>query len=262
MNHYPRHVGDYIRDTLALSMLEDGAYNRCLDQYYLTEFPLPTDKAKIYRMVRAFSKMERAAVDVVLREHFTLTPDGYRHKRVDAELAAIYQRSDSARKSAEIRWAAREAKSDANALPNAMRTHSVGNASQDANPMLPITQHPTPKESKAMSDSPKKPANADAPKLTAEQAERRAQAIEVLNLLNRHTGRHYRPENGTLGPIMARLKDGHTLRELRAVVALQARQWKGDPKMDYYLRPKTLFGVDNFANYVGAVPPDQPELTP
>ncbi|MCW0014574.1 YdaU family protein, partial [Burkholderia pseudomallei] len=36
MNFWNRHIGDLIRDTVSLSMLEDGAYNRLLDQYYQT----------------------------------------------------------------------------------------------------------------------------------------------------------------------------------------------------------------------------------
>ena len=41
MHEFYKHVGDYIRDTVALDMVEDGAYNRLLDQYYLRELPLP-----------------------------------------------------------------------------------------------------------------------------------------------------------------------------------------------------------------------------
>ncbi|WP_412016179.1 DUF1376 domain-containing protein, partial [Burkholderia pseudomallei] len=50
MNFWNRHIGDLIRDTVSLSMLEDGAYNRLLDQYYQTERPLPLDKKLIYRL--------------------------------------------------------------------------------------------------------------------------------------------------------------------------------------------------------------------
>jgi uncharacterized protein YdaU (DUF1376 family) len=63
MNHYPKHVGDYIRDTVGLSMLEEGAYTRMLDQYYAAERPLPLDRALVYRLARAKSVGERKAVD-------------------------------------------------------------------------------------------------------------------------------------------------------------------------------------------------------
>lgn len=194
MNHYPRHVGDYIRDTVGLSMLEEGAYTRLLDQYYLTEGALPLDMAKLYRMARATSKAERAAVDTVVGEFFVRADDGYRQKRADRELDAIYKRSDSARESASRRWAERNA--------NAMRTHSerIANGMRngmrngcevDAESMLPITQHPTPNTQEATQSPPdgslRSPSSGDAPPVPGPQKarsgplddERKAQARAV-----------------------------------------------------------------------------------
>ncbi|MGT2495032.1 DUF1376 domain-containing protein [Cupriavidus basilensis] len=70
MNYYERHIGDYIRDTVGLSMLEDGAYGRLLDQLYQTEKPLPLDRKEVYRMARATSATERKAVDYVVGKFF------------------------------------------------------------------------------------------------------------------------------------------------------------------------------------------------
>lgn len=80
-------------------------------------------------------------------------------------------------------------------------------------------------------------------------------AKQVLIFLNEHTGHFYRPEPATLKPIVARLKDGYTLRECRAVVVRKAREWGADDKMKKFLRPATLFGAEKFAQYVGEVPP-------
>ena len=150
MNHYPKHVGDYIKKTVGLSMVEDGAYTRLLDQAYITEAPLPLDRAEVYRMARAMTKPERDAVDRVLAKFFDKGSDGYRQNRVDEELAAIYGRSDSARQSAEKRWSRRNAVADA----DAMRTHSDGTAKA----MLPITQHPLPHRSSTASGAAASPA--------------------------------------------------------------------------------------------------------
>lgn len=92
MNYYEKHVGDYLKDTVSLSMLEDGAYNRLLDQYYQTEHPLPAAKPEIYRMARATSAAERKAVDYVVGRFFELTPDGYRQKRCDALIEAFWEK--------------------------------------------------------------------------------------------------------------------------------------------------------------------------
>ena len=43
MNYFPFHVGDYSAHTGHLEPMEDLAYRRLLDQYYLREGPLPAD---------------------------------------------------------------------------------------------------------------------------------------------------------------------------------------------------------------------------
>lgn len=92
MNYYERHIGDYIRDTVSLTMLEDGAYNRLLDQYYQSERPLPADKKEIYRLARANSAAERKAVDYVLQRYFEVTAEGYRQKRCDEVIEQFWER--------------------------------------------------------------------------------------------------------------------------------------------------------------------------
>lgn len=85
MNYYERHLGDYARDTAHLSMLEHGAYTALLDRYYATEEPIPADQ--VHRVARARSRDEKAAVDAVLAEFFTLEADGWHSKRADAVIA-------------------------------------------------------------------------------------------------------------------------------------------------------------------------------
>jgi len=92
MNYYERHIGDFIKDTLGLTMLEDGAYNRLLDQIYQTERPLPCDKKEVYRLARANSAPERKAVDYVLGKFFELADDGYMQKRAQAALEEYWDR--------------------------------------------------------------------------------------------------------------------------------------------------------------------------
>lgn len=86
MNHYPRHIGDYLKDTSHLSLLEHGAYARLLDVYYTREGPIPADQAA--RLTGARTREERAAVDSVLAEFFVLDGDEWRQKRADEEIAA------------------------------------------------------------------------------------------------------------------------------------------------------------------------------
>lgn len=80
-------------------------------------------------------------------------------------------------------------------------------------------------------------------------------AILLLQFLNTKTGRHYRPTAKTLEPIRARLREGATVAECRAVIARKCREWSADDFMRPYLRPATLFNATKFAQYVGEVPP-------
>lgn len=93
VNHYPHHIGDYLKDTAHLTLLEHGCYRRMLDVYYTRELPLPADVAAICRLVGAHSEDERAAVDLIAREFFELLPDGWRQTRCDVEILAQKKKS-------------------------------------------------------------------------------------------------------------------------------------------------------------------------
>ncbi|WP_074869113.1 YdaU family protein [Lysobacter enzymogenes] len=95
MNYYERHLGDYARDTGHLSMLEHGAYGQLMDRYYATEQGIPDDQR--YRITRAASKAERAAVDSVLKEFFRLAEGVWVHGRIEAELTKATDRINAAR---------------------------------------------------------------------------------------------------------------------------------------------------------------------
>ena len=122
MHHFQHHIGDYDSATTHLSWDEDMAYTRLLRAYYRNEKPLPNDIDAVCRIARARSKDERAAVQTVLEEFFTLFPNGWRNKRADVEIEKFQAKSAKAKSSANARW--EEEKS--NAL--AMRSHSDGNA--------------------------------------------------------------------------------------------------------------------------------------
>jgi uncharacterized protein YdaU (DUF1376 family) len=108
MNYYRRYVGDYLRDTSRLSMLEHGAYNLMLDYYYADEKPLPLDKDELYTMVRAMRPEDKRAVDKILGLYFTRGADGYHQGRVDEELgvarATIAKQRESGAEAAAKRW--------------------------------------------------------------------------------------------------------------------------------------------------------------
>jgi uncharacterized protein YdaU (DUF1376 family) len=104
MNYYEHHLGDYMRDTAHLSLLEDGAYRRLLDAYYTREKPLPADLRDCCKLARATTKPERDAVAYVLREFFERRDDGHHQKRADEEIARFRSKSEKARASINARW--------------------------------------------------------------------------------------------------------------------------------------------------------------
>ena len=110
MNYYPFNVGDYAAHTAHLEPMEDLAYRRLLDLYYLSEKPLPADVQVTARLIR----MRSAAVDVeaVLNEFFTLMDDGWRHARCDAEIVRMQDKQAKARASAHASVNARRANAE------------------------------------------------------------------------------------------------------------------------------------------------------
>jgi uncharacterized protein YdaU (DUF1376 family) len=106
MNYYERHIGDYLKKTIGLTMLEDGAYNRLMDYCYQSEHPLPLDKKEIYKLARAFKAAEKAAVDTVLEKFFTKNDEGFIQNRIQEELEKYWDRdadSETGRENAKVR---------------------------------------------------------------------------------------------------------------------------------------------------------------
>lgn len=102
LNFYKHHLGDYDGATAHLSWDEDMAYTRLLRAYYRREKAI--EVGDVYRLVRASSRAQRAAVDVVLKEFFDRREDGWHNRRADEEIAAYQAQSDTNKRIARTRW--------------------------------------------------------------------------------------------------------------------------------------------------------------
>jgi uncharacterized protein YdaU (DUF1376 family) len=102
MNFYPFHLGDYISRTQHLSLLEDLAYRRMIDRYYLTEEELPLCTEQISRVIGMRDHTE--IVNQIVCEFFVKTETGYRHERCDEEIKRYRHKADRARGLADKRW--------------------------------------------------------------------------------------------------------------------------------------------------------------
>jgi uncharacterized phage protein (TIGR02220 family) len=74
---------------------------------------------------------------------------------------------------------------------------------------------------------------------------------EIISFLNEKSGKNFRSASeATRTHIHARWKDGFRMEQFKAVIEKKCAEWKGDPKMDKFLRPQTLFIPSNFEAYL------------
>lgn len=146
MHYYQFNIGDYHSHTNHLELLEDLAYRRMLDWCYLNELPLPEDLSEIGRLIRMRTHSE--CIEIVLRDFFTLTDDGYTQARIVNEVSAYREKSAKAKKSALARWNKPPSKDGDNGDANALRTESEGNAKHK-----PLTTNHKPVNNKDTSSS-------------------------------------------------------------------------------------------------------------
>ncbi len=118
MHHYPFHIGDYVAHTRHLTPIEDLAYRRLLDAYYLREGPLPKDVEATARLIGLREYVPD--VEAVLLEFFEEDDEGWRSARCDEEIEAFRAKQEQASRagkaSARSRASAREA--DDERMPN------------------------------------------------------------------------------------------------------------------------------------------------
>lgn len=94
---------------------------------------------------------------------------------------------------------------------------------------------------------------------------------EIVEFLNEKAESQFRhTSKATAAQIKARMKEGYTVEDFKAVIEFKAHQWGRDAKMSEYLRPTTLFRPSHFEGYLQAarkhingngVPADHPTAT-
>ena len=72
---------------------------------------------------------------------------------------------------------------------------------------------------------------------------------EIVNYLNKKTGKHYRNNGKTAELIEARLNDDYTVDDFKHVIDVKCQQWLGY-EMEKFLRPETLFNRTKFESYL------------
>ena len=114
MHFYQFHIGDYKSHTHHLSLIEDLAFRRLLDHYYLHEVPIKQrDVARQIGM-----RDHEQEVLAVLNEFFVSTENGFINPRADEEITKYRKFSEDGKKGAAARWH-KGANGEANSPPNA-----------------------------------------------------------------------------------------------------------------------------------------------
>ena len=131
MHYYNFHIGDYASHTRHLSHMEDLAFRRLLDFYYLHETPIKT-----HDIARQIGMREHEQdVLTVLNEFFMSTPEGFINGRADKEIEHFH---------AKVEQASRAGKASAERRSN-VRSTDV----QPTNNQEPLTNNHKPKKEKA-----------------------------------------------------------------------------------------------------------------
>ena len=95
MHFYSFNIGDYASHTRHLTHLEDLAYRRLLDAYYLQERPLHEDVAMVARQINFRDHIEEVAI--ILNEFFSLVEGtGWVNLRADEEIIKYQGKLDQA----------------------------------------------------------------------------------------------------------------------------------------------------------------------
>jgi len=109
MHYYQFNIGDYKSHTNHLDLLEDLAYRRLLDLYYLHERPLSASVAAVARQIGMREHEDK--VHLILEEFFHNSEEGWINPRADREIkhyhGKIEQASRAGKASAERRSNAR-----------------------------------------------------------------------------------------------------------------------------------------------------------
>lgn len=94
MHYYQFNIGDYASHTRHLSLIEDLAYRRLLDIYYLHERPLNDCSATVARLIGMAEYQEQ--VETVLVEFFEHIEGGFVNPRADKEISHFHSKLEQA----------------------------------------------------------------------------------------------------------------------------------------------------------------------
>ena len=230
MDWYKRDPAAFIVGTASMETEAVGAYQLLLDhQWDLRR--LPKEPGKLARLARLAPRRFRKHWQESIGAKFKQDADGYYNQRLEDERLRAGEIAEKKRL--------------------AGRLGGLANAQADATADAQANGKQKGKQTRGTRDL--------VISLSSYLDSEKDAAGRVLALLNEKTGRRYPllapggDITANVREIIARLRDGWSEEQLRAVVIRRWRRWGSDPKMSDYLQPSTLFRKSNFERYVAEV---------
>lgn len=193
MNHYPHHIGDYLKDTAHLSLLEHGCYRRLLDVYYTREKPYQ-DAVEACKLIGAKTSQEKAAVGVLLSDYFREEPDGWHQRRCDQEIEVYQSKAEANRENGKGGGRPKKTQTDTQKNPDGFWKP------QDTETQKNLNQEPI--------------ANSQEP--VKKQKPRKARVVEIPPWMPMAVWEEFREYRGKSFTDLSQIKAIATLGELRA----------------------------------------------
>lgn len=136
------------------------------------------------------------------------------------------------------------------------RTKVVDSAGRFAGFNYDIYEKPQPENPCPENPDTDKPNTENPPQLNTKESSTKESITDsikdIVEYLNLKLGTGYKPSSqATQKHIKARLSEGFEVQDFRTVIDNKCAEWMGDPKMEKYLRPETLFGT-KFEGYLNA----------
>jgi len=106
LHYYQFNIGDYASHTRGLSLLEDLAYRRLIDEYYLAEHPLNGCSTTIAKNI-GFAEHE-TEVAYILNRFFQETSDGWVQERIEKEIFEFKEKQEKCTRAGKASGASRQ----------------------------------------------------------------------------------------------------------------------------------------------------------
>jgi uncharacterized protein YdaU (DUF1376 family) len=140
MHYYNFNIGDYARDTTGISLTEDIAYRRLIDNYYLNERPLNGCSSSVARVIGMREFVDE--VSYILGRYFKQNKHGdWVHNRIEIKLKEYKEQKTKASRAGKASGKARRSKASERTF-NGRSTQSERTLNQPiTNNQEPITKN-------------------------------------------------------------------------------------------------------------------------